>query len=587
MAQTSSKTQSQMPFSSVNKAGDQDMQSLRQLLLGADYDELLRLKAQLQDPAQYSESLAEVVSEAIAIRVQQDDSVSDVLGPTIEGALGHSISKNPKALADVLYPVMGPAIRKSIRETMSHMFEGFNRALEQSLSPKALGWRFDAWRTGTQYSEVVLLNTMLFQVEQVFLIHRETGLLLHHITSPTATTKDPDMVSGMLTAIQDFVTDSFTVSSEDQLSTMKIGGVTVVVEQGPQAVIATAVRGEVPTDYRDLLINALEQCHLQYNSLLKKYEGDNSAFVLLDDILRPCLKTVKVTDKPKNRWPGFAISFVVLVVLFGLGYLELQRELAWKDTVSKLAAEPGIVVIDAQRSRNSAIISGLSDPLARAPELILEEIEALNIPIEFEWQPYLSMEPAMVEQRLMRSIELPVGVTLSVESRELSLHGVAKLNWVNQFLAKQDFLIGIDLINTDDLTIFDESILKRNSLAKAVSKVAFYFDVGVTQISEEDVVEVEAFADRLKTLIAMSRSQQASLEVIVTGTTDATGSSDLNMKLAQDRANNLIIHLIENGVPNYIFSVKTGVPENISTNATLKERSVTFEAVFKSDEVTQ
>ena len=75
------------------------------------------------------------------------------------------------------------------------MLENFNQLLEQSLSPKSLRWRFDAWRTGRSYSELVLLNTLEYEVEQVFLIHQETSLLIQHVYSEFAEKKDPDMVS--------------------------------------------------------------------------------------------------------------------------------------------------------------------------------------------------------------------------------------------------------------------------------------------------------------------------------------------------------------------------------------------------------
>ena len=64
-----------------------ELQSLRQLLLGADYQELLALKQRCENPNQYSVAIAQVVSEAIAIRAQKDDSIAEALGPTIEGAI--------------------------------------------------------------------------------------------------------------------------------------------------------------------------------------------------------------------------------------------------------------------------------------------------------------------------------------------------------------------------------------------------------------------------------------------------------------------------------------------------------------------
>ena len=51
------------------------------------------------------------------------------------------------------------------------------------------------------------------------------------------------MVSGMLTAIQDFVQYSFDPQSEQALNTIHVGDLTVIIEQGPLAVLAGVVRG--------------------------------------------------------------------------------------------------------------------------------------------------------------------------------------------------------------------------------------------------------------------------------------------------------------------------------------------------------
>ncbi|MFT7134010.1 MAG: hypothetical protein ACI81O_002729, partial [Cyclobacteriaceae bacterium] len=144
-----------------NSAGDaEDLLRLRQLLLGADYDELLALKQDLNDPEAFSIRLASVITEAISLRSRRDHSLAEVLAPTLESAIKESIASDPEALAESLYPVMGPAIRKSISETLSQMLEDMNQLLEQSLSPKSLGWRFNAWRTGRSYAEIVLINTL-------------------------------------------------------------------------------------------------------------------------------------------------------------------------------------------------------------------------------------------------------------------------------------------------------------------------------------------------------------------------------------------------------------------------------------------
>ena len=87
---------------------------------------------------------------------------------------------------------------------------------------------------------------LAFQVEQVFLIHHQTGILLLHAAAEATTTRDPDLISGMLTAIQDFVQDSFRLTADQGPETFQIGELAVWVEQGPLAVLAAVVRGNPP-----------------------------------------------------------------------------------------------------------------------------------------------------------------------------------------------------------------------------------------------------------------------------------------------------------------------------------------------------
>ena len=160
--------------------------------------------------------------------------------------------KDPKPLADAIFPIMGPAIRKSIAAALSGMVQSLNQTLSYSLSAQGLKWRWEALRTGKSFSEVVLLHTLRYRVEQVFLIHRETGLLLRHLSAGASVVQDADMVSGMLTAIQDFVKDSFTVGQGDQLQTMQLVDLTVWIEQGPLAILAGAIRGTAPQELREV-----------------------------------------------------------------------------------------------------------------------------------------------------------------------------------------------------------------------------------------------------------------------------------------------------------------------------------------------
>ena len=59
---------------------------------------------------------------------------SRALTPSLERAITASVRRNPRPLADALFPVMGPAIRKAVAHGLAGMVESFNRTLELSLS---------------------------------------------------------------------------------------------------------------------------------------------------------------------------------------------------------------------------------------------------------------------------------------------------------------------------------------------------------------------------------------------------------------------------------------------------------------------
>ena len=87
---------------------------------------------------------------------------------------------------------MGPAIRQAIRQALQSLTQSLNQTVEHSFSLKGLRWRIEAWTTGRPFAEVVLLHTLRYRVEQAFLIHRDTGLLLQHVATETAIVRDQE-----------------------------------------------------------------------------------------------------------------------------------------------------------------------------------------------------------------------------------------------------------------------------------------------------------------------------------------------------------------------------------------------------------
>lgn len=279
------------PSQSVGENADEQMLALRTLLLSPEQRQIERLQRRLDDPALLSEDVAAVLAEAIVLRASRDDALKRALAPLIGELLEEAVRRDPQPVARALFPVIGPAIRRAVRAALESMTQSFNRVIARSLSPSALKWRVEAWRTGRPFAEVVLIHTLVFRVERVMVVHRQTGLLLREVSAPGIEAADGDVIAGMLTATSDFIGEALETGPDDGPRALAAGDVTVLMEQGPLAGIAAVVRGTAPEDLRAHLTEGVEEIHARMSHQLEEFTGEVAPFALLDDVLEGCVES--------------------------------------------------------------------------------------------------------------------------------------------------------------------------------------------------------------------------------------------------------------------------------------------------------
>lgn len=559
--------------SSLNpQSAPQQLHLLRQLLCGEDYQRLMALSQRLDDDQTRQEFFASVIAEAIAIRNTQDDAIAQSLAPLISDSIHTSIRNDPESVSDALYPVMGPAIRKSITETIQALFDSFNKALEDSLSMRSLGWRVDAWRTGKSYSEVVFLKTLNYRVEEVFLIHKETGLLVHQVAQNIGVSKDADMMSAMLTAIQDFITDSFEVGDDERLHSMKMGSLTILLEPGPSAVLAVAIRGNVSSDYRSLLVETQEQCHRRYARQLREFDGDVSSFRGIDDVLRACLK--EELQKPSTRKRGVPIYGILglLVLLGGLGWFSYQQYLAdqaWHDFKTRLDNAPGLLIRDSNDFERT--LQGLRDPLAESQPFIEE---AANKGYTLEWQAYVAVDDAILMRRLMPLIN--EHANLEVKDGVVYLNGLLTQHQLQEWQSLALVVPGIRELNIDEVTIAE--ILARQQLVDRIDAFRVQYGVSEYRLGTEGEAAAQELSDSLVALADSLDPRLESLRLVISGFSDSTGSDQLRRGISQKRADTLRDFLIQRGIPARLIRTRIGNESQIE-DLTMDERRQTIVTV--------
>ena len=295
---------------------ENELEHLRELLLGKELSELEDLRNRFAGTEARAREVSEVITEALFLRSSQDNKLNTVLTPTVEHIFKNSLRHNPEEIADELFPVMGPAIRRSIAESFRSMLQSFHKTLEMSFSTKGLRWRLQALRTGKPFSEIVLLNTLVYRVEEIFLIHTQTGLVLKHLVNEGIQAQDADLVSGMLTALQDFVADCFARGDNSgELEGMQMAERKVFVVRSRQAYLAFVIQGEPPIRLLEEFRTTLDLILVDCAKELSNFQGDASPFKKVRRYLEPYLITHYVDEGREVPLPVKILPFAAIALL--------------------------------------------------------------------------------------------------------------------------------------------------------------------------------------------------------------------------------------------------------------------------------
>ena len=94
-------------------------------------------------------------------------------------------------------------------------------------------------------------------------------------------------MGSMLTAINDFVQDSFQATGE--LGSIDYGDNCILLERGQHTVLAAVIYGEETRDLRSQVANALRQVETRFSSEIASWDGDVDLLSGTNEILQPLL----------------------------------------------------------------------------------------------------------------------------------------------------------------------------------------------------------------------------------------------------------------------------------------------------------
>ncbi|MFC2173291.1 OmpA family protein, partial [Acidobacteriota bacterium] len=570
------------PQGEKDQSSDTDkLDELRKLLVGPERKQIVEIRDQLETGTLNPDQVSRVLPEAIVMRQKKDKRFLKAIRPTVEDAIKITVQQRPESMISALFPVIKPLIRKAIAQALRDTIQTLNQVLEKSLSIRSLKWRFEALRTGRSFAEVVLLHTLSYRVEQVFLIHKETGLLLQHVAAAAVETEDGDMVSSMLTAIRDFAHDSFRLGSGEDLETLRVGDLTILIEQSPLALVAAVIRGNLSPDIQQSLQDALENIHLEQSTDLEEFNGDTAPFEQARPHLEACLLTEYEKKSSPSYLPVCLLAGAIILILSFWGFLSVRNGMRWRQYLQLLDQEPGVVVVETEKRGGTYHLSGLRDPLARDPDTLLEKAKVDPQDFKADWETYHALYPPFILARSKEVLNAPDTVELTLEDGVLQAQGTASRQWIDQAGRLATVIpgvtgfrdVGLTVIGTktDDSSPVAYDVPENREvefLTKAVERKIMFFGKSSSSLGLGQERELFDLAENLKRLDKVAAGSGKRIRVIITGHTDSIGSTEINNKLSLGRAQHVLSNLESKGVPARLL---TGVGVG-SSEPLLEER---------------
>ena len=573
-----------------------DLDKLKELLFGAEKQALESITRRVEHREVRTADVADILPEAIHRSHKKSAELVESLRPPVGECMQQEFHHDPQTYSDALYPVIGPAIRKSIMHALRNFSQQINEAVEQSLTFRGLRWRIQASRAGVPLGEFLLQKNLLYRVEQAYLISRENGLLVGHAHHEAAKIKDSDAVSAMFTAIQDFVQESFSPDRTGRLESADMGEFTLWAVHGPHALLVCVIRGVPPRALRSELSAILERIHFRYGDSIRSYSGDTSTVPDVASELDKCLQfEARQQDDQVKR--GMPTPLLVLLLLAGaaLVYFVATRWLQSQELarlMTELEQTAGVYVADGYRDDGKIVLSGMRDPLAPT---IAEIAAAAGVPsdaVEARLRPFQSLEPEIVIQRVRKlfgesdkieielvgsraivsgpsTIELQKRVRDSlpliagVDAIEYRLPAVDRVARIRELLGPPSTIAvtavpdGVALMGSAPLSWIESAVTRTanaelgfyvdlNALVAAdpgtlqdrlaeFSGVAFRFSSGTT-FAEGAESLLNDYAVRLRSLIDETGNAGSDIRITLTGSTDSSGDPAVNATLAKQRA---------------------------------------------------
>ena len=288
-------------------------------------------------PGEIAKALAPEIAHSIQEQIKIDkDSISRTIGPEMGKAIKAQIELEKDSMVDALYPVIGDTISKYMTEVISSI----NHKVENALSLNGIQRKIQAKIQGVTEAELILAETINFEVKAVFLIDKTSGLIIEEVQITSQPQLESEMLGGMLTAIRSFVNDCI---EKSELNQIEYGNSKIILEVAGYCYLAVIIKGEPSQKFLQEIRDIFSKIILRYGKQIRNFDGDRA---IIPGRVRGELEKLIQTDinKKTSKFPTTIVAVSIALtsaIALPLAYFY------WRDSINNKIESNAVVAIEA------------------------------------------------------------------------------------------------------------------------------------------------------------------------------------------------------------------------------------------------
>lgn len=549
-------------------------------------NELKNLKFQITDKNSKINANYPIITDLLKRKIDEaEEEVTNVLSPIIGKGLKKEIIESKDEIIDSLYPIIGQTIKKYVSESIKDVYQSINLKIDSALRKGIFSKQIKSKISGVSAADLILQQSFPFIVNEVFLIHEESGILISHVSSDDKNSSDADLISGMLTAIKNFVSESFKDENGDQnLYEIQYGDSRIILERGRHTYLAIVVKGSEPVSFDEKLIELNSIIHAKYSKYLRSFNGEFNNLSGIDLPIKKFIENYKApkniineekyTEKPKPILLYLlGIIFIVIIIFWSIFNIPslLSKNKINNEIESRLSAltEINTNSINWENQKEIIKLNGFVNSFDSKQKIYKTLISIAGVDsIENNLNILIQNLPP---ETILNSIQTKINNTRFGDYDKLSFQvdndKVIISGLVDSYSDKREigFLVsqidGIRLIQ-NDLNYNYKNDFDESDIEKYLNSLKIQFDYGKTVISKEHI-------EKLNSIIPFIKTNRKFLQI--NSFLDNIGNNETNLNYALKRAESVKNYLLSQGVDGDKIEIFT-----INSDQEGNNRSVMF-----------